>query len=292
MSSIRFLHCASLVIALSIFSACNNKTEKQNHRSRIAEIDNSLSEVYGTFHRAGITISQPDVIMIVHLLRKQFNLDFTFPSVIDFYEKRPYLADQYFKLYDHYFDDKSAVSYPAPDVWTYLESELETDLNALTFWSMFCNKFPLDDRFINSIESKLNDPPVYPNITDKRVPPPEYWPLHAALQLQSAENESCLSESDRSKAVKEKVINKLVELAEGDIETIQYNQDISTEAMAMLFYTGNDTRVTEKMINDLLSNQLSGGGWSYSTGSESVSLHTSVLAMWVLLEYKESLQNS
>jgi hypothetical protein len=89
-----------------------------------------------------------------------------------------------------------------------------------------------------------------------------------------------------------KVVENLVNLAEGSIETTQYDQDISTEAIAMLFYTNNDSMVREEMINNLLSNQLTGGGWSYSSGSESVSLHTSVLAMWVLLEYKESIQNS
>ena len=283
-----------LVLAVLMFGliSCGPSAIDVQKSSRIAQIDSSLNEVYSMLNRAGLTIGQPDVIMITFLLKQQFNLNFTFPTVPSFYEKRPFLQERYFKLYDYYFDGKDYVNYTNDEVNAYIDESVDTDLNALTFWSMYCNKFPLDERFFSVISSKIDNPPPYPDLTDKSIPPPEYWVLHAALQLQGAQNGGCLEQSNEVNELWSRVENGLVQISNGKIETKQYDQDILTESLAMLYYTGQDKLVSEEHIDDLLSNQLVGGGWSFSTGSENVSLHTSVLAMWVLLEYRESLQNS
>ena len=244
------------------------------------------------FNRAGTTMGQPDVIMMIYILRQHFNLNFAFPTLPSFYEKRPYLLDRYFKLYDQYFDGKFYVNYSDEEVNAYLDQGLGDDLNAMTFWSMYCDKFPLDDRFLTTMKDKLFNPPVYPDLTNAKIPPPEYWSLHAALQLVSAKNNGCLEESKFLLDLRKEVEIKVTDIASGKIETTKYDLDIQTEALAMLYYMELDEVVTEEQIDNLLFHQLKGGGWSYSSGSENVSLHTSVLAMWVLLEYKESLSAS
>ena len=244
------------------------------------------------FNRAGTTMGQPDVIMIIYILRQHFSLNFAFPTLPSFYEKRPYLLDRYFKLYDQYFDGKFYVNYSDEEVIAFLDQGLGTDINAMTFWSMYCNKFPLDDRFLGNMRDKIFNPPSYPDLSNKQIPPPEYWSLHAALQLVSAKNNGCLQESTELRDIRNEVERKVADIASGKIETKEFDLDIQTEAIAMLYYMGLDAKVSENQIDELLSHQLSGGGWSYSSGSENVSLHTSVLAMWVLLEYKESLTAS
>jgi hypothetical protein len=289
---LRSLFIASVFVGSLLFNACSIGTQQSDRTERLQRIDSSLTQVYDMFNRAGTTIGQPDVIMIIYTLRQHFNLNFPFPTLPSFLEKRPYLLDRYFKLYDQYFDGKFYVNYSDEDVKLFLDNSLESDINALTFWSMYCNKYPLDERFLGEMKKKLHSPPMYPSITDRSVPPPEYWPLHAALQLVSAHNNGCLTESAELNEIRAEVERKVNDIAKGQIETVQYNLDIQTEALAMLYYMEMDDQVTEDQINELLSHQLKGGGWAYATGSESVSLHTSALAMWVLLEYKESLQAS
>lgn len=259
-------------------------------QQRLAKVDSSLGEVQAMLGRAGTTIKYPDVIMITHLLRQQFNLDFSFPTIPEFIEKRPHLLDQYFKLYDYYFDGKFYVNQSDEDTWAYIDNGLETDINVGTFWSMYCHKFPLDDRFLAHIHEKITNPPRYPDPSNKQIPPEEYWVLHAALQMQGALNSGCLERTEEVNQLMSQIEAGVISVMNKEnVKTAAYDQDIWLESIAMLYYMGLDEKVPEAQIDAVLSSQLLGGGWSYQSGSESVSQHSSVLAMWVLLEYKESL---
>lgn len=277
---------------MGTLSSCGPSQEGVKKQERAEQIDSSLHAVYDMFNRAGTSIGQPDVVMILFILRQHFNLDFPFPTIPDFYEKRPYLMDRYFKLYDVPFDGKFQVNYTKEEVNGYLDNSLGSDINALTFWSMYCNEYPLDNRFLNTIKQTLHDPPPYPDLADKNIPPPEYWPLHAALQIQGAKYSGCLNSSEEVDILLEEIQEKILLISNGDIQTLRFDQDIITESLAMLYYMGLDDQVGEDQIDRLLGNQLYGGGWSYNSTSDKVSLHTSMLAMWVLLEYRESLSDS
>lgn len=284
---------AILLVFSLILASCNREAEERDEFrvKRIAQVDSSITEVTNLLGRAGTTIKYSDVIMITHLLRQQFNLDFDFPAVADFVEKNPFLLDHYFKLYDYYFDGKFYVNRAEEDTWNYIGEGLENnDLNALTFWSMYCHKFPLDGRFTKEIKSKIANPPRYPNPKNRRIPPEEYWVLHAALQLQSALNANCLTRTDEVKQLLADVeVGVTSVMNKENVKTAAFDQDIWLESIAMMYYMGLDEKVPESQIDAVLATQLYGGGWSYQSGSESVSQHSSVLALWVLLEYKESL---
>lgn len=282
-----------LIIGLFLCSCNNSQKEATNdaRQARIAVVDSSINEVAGLLGRAGLTIRYSDVIMITHLLRQQFNMDFDFPPVADFVERSPHLLNHYFKLYDYYFDGKFYVNRSDEETWKNINKGLENnDLNTLTFWSMYCHKFPLDERFLGSIQEKITNPPRYPDPKNKKVPPEEYWVLHAALQLQGAFNSDCLAQTAEVDQLLADVQNGVISIMNKEnLKTAAFDQDIWLESIAMMYYMGLDEKVPEAQIDAVLASQLYGGGWAYQTGSESTSLHSSMLAMWVLLEYKESL---
>ena len=61
--------------------------------------------------------------------------------------------------------------------------------------------------------------------------------------------------------------------------------DLSIEAVAILQYAGYHYLIREKWIMGIIGAQTNDGGWLWNSTHKETNTHTSVLALWALLEY-------
>jgi hypothetical protein len=70
------------------------------------------------------------------------------------------------------------------------------------------------------------------------------------------------------------------------IETENVATDVGIECIAMMFISGNRQYVKESWIAQILSVQMPDGGWrKIAIEGNNSKPHTTILALWVLLEY-------
>ncbi|HXH19537.1 MAG TPA: hypothetical protein VNJ07_10690 [Chitinophagales bacterium] len=237
----------------------------------MAQVGESIKKAAEVFSQEGTNINRSDIIMLLFLLEEHFAYPLKLPPIEKFIEKYPELKDSaYFRLYDSYFQGRSEPLFPDSIVWKFLKSNMYS-INGLTAWSIFCRKFPPPDTIVN--------------ILDKNADLGEYEMTHAALQLANLMQQECLKPNEKTEKLKKKLVMLLEKQINSDAE-LEYSDDLKYESMAMLYYLGEGNKVTEKHIRYIIENQQNNGTWSGSSKLNSQPhIHTSAIALWILLEY-------
>ncbi|MDZ4844787.1 MAG: hypothetical protein SH857_04470 [Chitinophagales bacterium] len=234
-------------------------------------VEQSLKKSADYFRSVGTDVGRTDVAMLLFILQEHFNYSLGLSSVTEYKKQNLELQTSYFKLYNTYFDGRNALLFDDNTVNEYLQGNLYT-LDGLTLWSMFCNKFPLPDNYLK--------------ILHENAEMGDYEMTHAALQLGNILNTQCVKPGEATEALREKLVKGLVNEMNSNIE-FKSSDDLKYQCMAMLYYLGKGNMIKDEQIQLLLKNQLSNGGWAPNAkeGGEA-NVHTSVLALWVLLEYQ------
>ena len=141
-----------------------------------------------------------------------------------------------------------------------------SQVDGFTFAALHCRTVPLADDYPQRIAHWLD--PKGGN----------YDPPHAALALQWAIEQGCLDPSEEPIAhLRAVAIEQLVHFADG------VPRDQPIEAVAMLGYLGARDRVERRWLDAIVAAQHEDGGWGDQPGEPSND-HTTILALWVLLE--------
>ena len=139
-------------------------------------------------------------------------------------------------------------------------------VDGLTFAALHCRTVPLAEDYPQRIAHWLDPAGDY------------YDPTHAALALQWALEQDCLDAGEEPVArLRALAIEQLVRFADG------VPRDQPIEAVAMLGYLGAGDRVERRWVDAIVAAQHGDGGWG-DLPDEPSNDHTTILALWVLLE--------
>jgi len=139
-------------------------------------------------------------------------------------------------------------------------------MDSFTHLALHCRTVPL--------------PADYPQRVEHWLDPAggDYDPPHAALALQWAIEQDCLDATREAIGrLRARAIEELVRFADG------VPRDQPIEAVAMLGYLGARDRVQREWIETIVAAQRENGGWG-DRPDEPSNDHTTILALWVLLE--------
>ena len=100
------------------------------------------------------------------------------------------------------------------------------------------------------------------------------------MALQWLTENECIINKKRMNRMIKNSISLLLSLAQKE----NYNTDVGIEAMAVLCYSGNYKKVKHFMIDEVLKAQKENGAWAHSHEKNISDEHTTILALWFLLE--------
>jgi len=197
-----------------------------------------------------------------HYLQKRFNVKKVFPTE---------LIDETLNKYDNIYIYSNALYYRLVNKdFTISEEALKNGFNNLTneitLKSLYCGDYPVEANFLEILRSEA-DKDGY-NLT------------HSLLALQWLKENDCI-DSEKNKKTEEYFIRKSIEL----INSAKEFDDLTIEAIAFVQYAGYHGLISEKWIQKIIALQQKDGGWKWSSKHGKTSEHTSVVALWVLLEW-------
>lgn len=142
--------------------------------------------------------------------------------------------------------------------------------HASAYWtqSIVCKRFPLP----------ANQLTVLQDFSERGG----YFLTHAVLAVEWAAEQGCITKSGAWKALADRQAALLVSLAEA--EYAKGTSDLFLEALAMLYYIGRGDAVRPDWITSVKASQRADGGWSRNPGDRESNGHSTVLALWILLE--------
>ncbi len=223
------------------------------------------------FEMKGLSLQRTDVVMIQSILSRRFQLQMNTPSDSAFVAKDNKFAHCYFKMYDIAYRNCQKIE--EADSITVLQTFRAqlSKLDMRTAWSMYADRYPISDSFVDLLEEGSIDP---------------YAITHKAFQTQVLLSNARLSSSQyhRLNTLKLNLIPALEKVVV-DSSLTKYENDIRIEAMVMLAFLNEKSRIKEESINYLLHSQAENGGWKASITDTQTNEHTSVLALWFLCEY-------
>ncbi len=194
-------------------------------------------------------------------LQRKFNL----PKVlgaegppIDLYEDpRTYPAEI------HYL---ARIAYPDKIVRELPKYELDDGVKVTNIYSANCDHIPLPGNFWQTVEQNISTG--------------SYYVAHVALALEMMKNNGCPLPVNADD-ISERVAKELSNIA-GDANVIA---DLRYEAVAFLFMTDRNDLVKPEWIDRIISEQREDGSWSKEVGGDRNDPHSTLLALWSLLEY-------
>lgn len=137
---------------------------------------------------------------------------------------------------------------------------------AVTAQALHCDWLPLAPEFWSAL--------------DRLAAGGGYGLTHAMLATVWIEENACKADPARLVQLRADGSRRLVEL----LDRGRAPTDLQAEALAMLFYAGHGTRVDPRHIDALLALRRGDGGWALDGDRSASHPHTTVLALWVLLE--------
>jgi len=222
------------------------------------------------FRKLGPDVGRRDVAMLLFILQDHFGYPMKLPPLSQYKEKDPELANSHFRLYGTYFENKKTLPYDKKLVEEYLKKKGDT-IDGRTTWSMFCKDFPLPANYLQAL--------------GEHVEQGEYRMTHAAMQLANILDLECVELIGEAERLKARAIRALVDEMSTSRES-SYADDLKYECIAMLYYLGRGDLVPDEQVHRIIEDQLDDGGWApLAGGPAGADVHTSVLALWVLLEY-------
>lgn len=109
-----------------------------------------------------------------------------------------------------------------------------------------------------------------------------YYITHVSLALAFMKDNNCALSAEMTQ-IEDIVIEGMKKLAD-DPSTAA---DLRYEAIAFLLHSDHDELVQDKWIDQIIAEQNKDGGWSLEAGDNKSDSHSTVLAVWALLEYTQ-----
>lgn len=261
-----FLGYLVLLAGVLIRSKLDQDQRERTIKARQSQIMNLSSEEQSILKAQAylldtITLVTPSERLFLDYLQRRFNLDYelgvngspfdlsedprTYPEEVHYLARIAY-PDRLVKMPPKIFIDDSA---------------------ALTnIYSANCDHMALPGNYWQTLE--------------QNVIRGGYFMTHTALALAFMEDNNCLFPASASK-LKEDVMGGMVNLADstGTVADLRY------EAIAFLLLHNRKELVGPKWIERIVANQRSDGGWSNEVGGKKSESHSTVLALWALLEF-------
>lgn len=153
--------------------------------------------------------------------------------------------------------------------------------------ALYCDVLPIPADTTAQMLAKLKEVDALPH--DTRIGPlkmlVDYFYPHLALALRWMQEKNCVTDQLAANQLREGLIRSL----EGLIRRNGPDTDLGIEAMAMLCYLRVPGRVKPVWLERMAAAQLPDGGWANAVDPDLPELvsngHTTVLALWVLLEH-------
>jgi len=180
---------------------------------------------------------------------------------LDVFENEAYAKQQ---LYQRLVNPNYRISVSA--LVNYTKNNPTEDLQYVMLAGMYCDQIPLTDLYWEKIKAQ--------NALGG------YFLTHAILSLHFLSCNQCEVSNKLSKIKKEQAL-QLQKL----IETTSII-DLKYEAIAILKLVAPQTRIKEEWVTQIIENQYKNGAWSANPGRQAPNDHTTLLALWVLLESK------
>lgn len=233
---------------------------------RAARIDAAITRVSAYFARVGTRIKELDVIMVTSLLSRHFGIRLDMPTLEECYQRLPQLRFKQFQLHDLFFADRRVPPGPLASTAEYLQRTYGRSIDGLTDWSMYCHAIPLPADFVQVLTRVLDQG--------------GYWVPHAGLQLRNALINRCLTRTPEVDKLESEIVRRLREGIDGGSVT----DDIRIESIVILYYLGRGDAVRPSDLDWILDHQRPDGGWLPRAEATESHNHTSMLALWGLLE--------
>lgn len=206
------------------------------------------------------TIGTSERIFLSYLQRK-FDLPGTLGTEgppIDLYEDpRTYPAEIHFL---------ARIAYPDRVVTVPPKYELDDGVKVTNIYSANCDHLALPANYWRTVE--------------QNVAAGGYYLAHVPLAFVLMKDNGCTL-IPGAEDINNKALQELVRLAD-DPKTIA---DLRYEAVAFLLLSGKNDLVQPRWIDKIISEQREDGGWSKEVGGNKNDPHSTLLALWSLLEY-------
>lgn len=240
----------------------------------VPRLDTCLIKANRYFSLKDIYTKRSDVIMILCILNKRFELPLKVPSDKYFAQIHNELNQTYFRLYGISFNgkDKAADRDSAAVMKEFYNHY--SNLDYRTLWSMYSHLYPMPDSIIDYIHREMGKG--------------SYDMTHAALQF------CCLWQNGYRNT---KLSGYLAEAKYQLEQTLRYrgvwdgDTDIRLEAMALLCYMGEYDRIRIQDLKFLLNTQEPNGGWKSADSEEVSNEHSTILGLWSILEVREHISD-
>lgn len=190
----------------------------------------------------------PMMVPVLHILIKKFHIDLNIDAQTSQIIKTSSPNEAPFL---RFIDD----SIKSPEA----QVRALTGIDKVTAGALYCDCYGLPENFF----SDVND------IAYSR----DYGTTHAIFALAIIAQRKCIYDA----ATYNNLMKTLLPLLPVLIETRQPSADVSIEAVVMLYLSGNAAMVRPEWIQEIIKTQYPDGSWKYKD-------HTTVLALWALLE--------
>ncbi len=240
-----------------------------------AAIEKSISK----FNQLHAKFKRSDVAMMYNLLQLEFSISDSIPSAKMLVDSNSSLQESYFKLYNRYFFNRTkAINRDSQTVHSILYKSLD-NIDSRTLWSFYCRVYPMPDDVFNYIASYL----------EKQG----YDYTHAVFHLYNIQENRCKDDSLTSNMLQHAYPSLQKMMHENILSNFEL--DLKIECIALLSYMKQFHRISQDDWNLILKSQNEDGSWSSSRNSLEPlpgNEHTTILALWALLEGRRNFQKS
>ena len=155
-----------------------------------------------------------------------------------------------------------------PDIDSTVFSRSGSDIDRVTLKSIYCDKFPLEDTFLDTLKEASGKG--------------KYALTHALWSLQLLKENGCLKKLKGSRLVEDEIAQKVADL----VANAGFKDDIAIEAMCFLYGMKRMDLIDPTWINIMIGHQASDGGFYRTSKNTLTNSKTTVLALWCMLEYQ------
>lgn len=141
--------------------------------------------------------------------------------------------------------------------------QLMPGIDRVTAAALYCDCYGLPETFFSDVNDMAYNE--------------GYGLTHSVLALSIIKDRKCKYDT----VAYNTALNTLVPMLQSCVENVHPDTDMGIEAIVMLYITGNGAKVKAGWINAILKAQLPDGSWNRKD-------HTTVLALWALLEAQKS----
>lgn len=155
-----------------------------------------------------------------------------------------------------------------PDVDSTVFSRSGSDIDRVTLKSIYCDKFPLEDTFLDTLKEASGKG--------------NYALTHALWSLQLLKENGCLKKLKGSQRVEDEIAREVAKL----VANAGFKDDIAIEAMCFLYGMKRMDLIDPTWISIMIGHQASDGGFYRTSKNTLTNSKTTVLALWCMLEYQ------